>query len=318
MSVQIISFKNKTAPSKSNPGFSSLQQGTTGHEELDKAITLAGYSYDVVQDIFYSTMDPWQKAMGYCRLYDEACAPFGMIIDCEPIHFSYRGKKWMISFWKGQYDLVTGCEIGVYTGRFELNIPDVFTGIFFRSVSEEDYLQMSFTLKKNGQILFTREGKHWWLTGFKLGEFSEPLELTMDIKLDLEDEMMRDAFIVGLRNAGYTDSEFTVVGDSVLFTFNIPHTPQPMTRTAKTDKLIQRKNKFLCDQYQTLTGEYDNFPDKIKALEEQSGLYKKVLKLGKTRPAIELYISIIIIGIIGAALLWGLNIKTKQLFDDDR
>jgi hypothetical protein len=30
-----------------------------------------------------------------------------MIIDCEPNHFEYRGKKWMLSFWKGQYDMVT-------------------------------------------------------------------------------------------------------------------------------------------------------------------------------------------------------------------
>lgn len=30
--------------------------------------------------------------MGYCYLYDEACAPFGMIIDFEPIHFEYDDK----------------------------------------------------------------------------------------------------------------------------------------------------------------------------------------------------------------------------------
>jgi hypothetical protein len=314
MSFQIIPYKYKMAPWKSSPGFSSLPQETTGHEGLDQAITLAGYSYDPVQDIFYSTIDPWQKDMGYCRLYDDASALLGMIIDCEPIYFSYKGKKWMISFWKGQYDLVTGCEIGVYIERFDINIPSIFKGIFFRPVSEDDYLQMSFTLKKKDQILFTRKGKHWWLTGFKLGEFSEPFELSMDVKIVLRDEIMRDAFIIGLRDAGYSDSEFNVVGNSVLFTFDIPHTRQPMTRTAKTDNLIQRKNKLLCDLYQTLTGEYDNLPDKINALEEQSsGLYKKVLKLGKTRPSIELYILIVI---IAAALLWGLHseiAKAEQL-----
>lgn len=305
MSFQIIPYKYKTAFWKSSPNFNSLPQETTGHEGLDKAIVQAGYSYDPVQDIFYSTIDPWQKDMGYCRLYNEASALFGMIIDCEPIYFSYRGKKWMISFWKGQYDLVTGCEIGVYTEKFNLNVPEIFKGIFFRSVSKDDYLQMSLTLKKKDQILFTREGKHWWLTGFKLGEFSEPFELSMDVKIVLRDEIMRDAFITGLRDAGYSDSEFNVEGNSVLFTFDIPHTKQPMTRTAKTDNLIQRKNKLLCDLYQTLTGEYDNLPDKIKALEEQSsGLYKKVLKLGKARPSIELYFFIVI---IAAALLWVLH-----------
>ena len=35
-------------------------------------------------DIFYSLNDCWQRDFGYCRLYDEACAPLAMIIDCEP------------------------------------------------------------------------------------------------------------------------------------------------------------------------------------------------------------------------------------------
>ena len=65
----------------------------TGNDELDKAIEIAGYSYDQRQDIFYSTMDPWQRDIGYCRLYDELAAPMGMIIDCEPIHFEYLGKR---------------------------------------------------------------------------------------------------------------------------------------------------------------------------------------------------------------------------------
>ena len=74
----------------------------TGDDELDEAINAAGYSYDSKEDIFYSNIDAWQKNMGYCQLYDEAAAPLGMIIDCEPIHFIYNGKRWLIEFWKGQ------------------------------------------------------------------------------------------------------------------------------------------------------------------------------------------------------------------------
>ncbi len=36
----------------------------TGNYELDKTIETAGYSYDVEQDIFYSSMDAWQRNMG--------------------------------------------------------------------------------------------------------------------------------------------------------------------------------------------------------------------------------------------------------------
>ncbi|HUS89877.1 MAG TPA: DUF4474 domain-containing protein, partial [Desulfosporosinus sp.] len=155
MSVQIIESKDETVTWRNGDEFSVVPEGT-GNDELDKAIEIAGYSYDQKQDIFYSIMDPWQRDIGYCRLYDELAAPLGMIIDCEPIHFEYLEKKWMIGFWKGQYDLVTGAEIGVYTRAVDLNILGFFSGAYYDCVSNTDLLKMSYTLKKNGNTLFTR------------------------------------------------------------------------------------------------------------------------------------------------------------------
>ena len=83
-------------------------------EELNRDLKPFGFAYDYTQDIFYSIMDCWQRNFGYFRLYDEACAAFSMIIDCEPIYFNYNGKKWMIEFWKGQYGMTTGGEVGIY------------------------------------------------------------------------------------------------------------------------------------------------------------------------------------------------------------
>ncbi len=266
----------------------------TGYDELDKAIETAGYSYDPRQDIFYSNMDPWQRKVGYCRPYDEAAAPLGMIIDCEPIYFEYSGTKWMIGFWKGQYDLVTGGEIGVYTRGLELTIPGIYSGTFYNCASSAELLPMSYTLKKNGNTLFTRKGEHWWLTGFKLGEFSEPSELTMDIKITLNNEIMRDAFLTGLSDAGYSDVELTIARNTVSFTFDIPHTLQPITRTTATDRIIQRKNKLLCDKYQEITGTSEKIQDKIKVVEEQSPeMYEKIVKIGKSKPLYELYEKIV-------------------------
>jgi len=257
-------------------------KGVTGNTELDKAIETAGYSYDQKQDIFYSNIDAWQRNMGYCRLYDEAAAPFGMIVDCEPIYFEYEEKKWLIEFWKGQYDLTTGCEIGVYTSAGpDLNIKGLFNGTFYNCASDEELLQMSLILKKNGKILFTRKGKHWWLTGFKLGEFSEPSQLTIELIITLKDDKMRNAFLKGVKKAGYLKDEVIVKGNIVGLKFNKPRTPQPISRTTKTDWIIQRKNKLLCDNYQDITKSYDNFPDKIKAIQEKApDIYNKIIKIG--------------------------------------
>ncbi len=280
MSVQIINSLTE-ALTMSDGEASSVNPNGTGNKELDKTIKAAGYAYDPVQDIFYSILDPWQRDIGYCRLFDELAAPLGMIIDCEPIYFDYGGKSWMIGFWKGQYDLVTGGEIGIYKKAADLNVLGLFSAAYYDCVSNTDLLTMAYTLKKNGNPLFRRAGKHWWLTGFKLGEFSEPAELTMDITITLHDVMMRDAFVSGLWKAGYRLDEFTRDGATVSFTFANPHTPQPITRTPSTDRIIQRKNEVFCEKYREITGTSNTFQDKVKALEEQTpDIYTKLFKPG--------------------------------------
>jgi hypothetical protein len=260
-------------------------------DDLYETIEAVGYSYEPEQDIFYSNMDAWQRNMGYCRLYDEAAAPMGMIIDCEPIYFEHDGKRWMIEFWKGQYDMTTGCEIGVYTTEEpDINIPNVFNGPFYRCASNDDLLHMAYLVKKNDEELFTREDKHWWLTGFKLGEFSEPSELTMYMTITLKNEMMRDAFVEGLKNAGYIEDEIHISENNVGLKFDIPRTQQPITRVEEADSLIQLKNQLLCEQYQEITAPYDNFPDKIKAIQEQAPeLLEKIMNMGKTKQLFSIY-----------------------------
>ncbi|HHX56079.1 MAG TPA: DUF4474 domain-containing protein, partial [Clostridiales bacterium] len=70
-----------------------------------------GFAYDDKANFFYSILDPWQKDLGYCSLYDEAAPALSMIFDSEPIYFDYNGKHWLIEFWKGQYGITTGGEI---------------------------------------------------------------------------------------------------------------------------------------------------------------------------------------------------------------
>ena len=254
---------------------------------IDKGIEIAGYGYDSEQDIFYCNMNPWQRNMGYSRLYDEGSAPFGMIVDCEPIYFKYEGKLWLIELWKGQYDLNTGCEVGVYTTEEPiLNIPGMYKYMFYNCASNEDRLTMSFSLNKNGVPLFKRDDKHWWLAGFKLGEYSEPSELTMELNITLKDDMMCKAFVEGLEAVGYSEKkkEFEIDGTNVALIFDKPYTPQPITRTPETDRIIQMKNKLLCHKYNDIVEIYDNVTDKINAIKTQAPeIYEEIIDKAKLR-----------------------------------
>lgn len=260
-------------------------------EAFDKLIEVAGFSYDSGQDMFYYNMDVWQRDMGYCRLYDEATAPLGMIIDCEPIYFEYNNEKWLIEFWKGQYDLVTGCEIGIYKAQAEgLDIEGVFNGTFYRCVDNNERLNMSFALIKNGKILFERSAKHWWLTGFKLGEFSEPSDLKMLVKISFDDNNMCRAFTQGLINAGYSRKEINIKGNTISLKFYKPHTEQPFTRTVETDRIVQRKNEWLCNKYNEIAGPYNSIEDKINAIAEKSPeIYEMILNIGNFKEIVKIF-----------------------------
>ncbi len=279
---------------KSNKSGKTKFDGKINFEALEEIIDTAGYAYNPEKDIFFSTMEAWQRKMGYCRLYDEAAAPLEMIIDCEPIYFTYGGKRWLIEFWKGQYGMTTGCEVGIYTTAWpDLNIPQVFNGTFYKCASDRDRLYLQFSLKKNGEKLLSRKQKHWWLTGFKLGEFSNPSELVLDVYVTFKNKQMRNAFLTSLIETGYTDEEYEISGRTVAIRFDQPHTKQPYSRSPQTDMLVQKRNKTFCDQYNFITKSYSNVADKIMAVKEQSPeLYKEILNIGKTLTLFDTYTKI--------------------------
>ena len=110
---------------------------------LNTLIEPFGYCYIECQDIISSRNDAWQRSMGYTSLFDHAASHFNMVFDCLPVYFNYRNRTWLIEFWKGQYGINTGAEIGIYyADRIvpEKEIP--FT--LFQAVEDKDMLPFSF------------------------------------------------------------------------------------------------------------------------------------------------------------------------------
>ncbi|MCL2010716.1 MAG: DUF4474 domain-containing protein, partial [Synergistaceae bacterium] len=78
-------------------------------------------------------------------------------------------------------------------------------GKFYKCALGGDMLEMSYTLKHNGQELFSRSTKdHWWLTGFKWGHFAEPHELEMDVTITFL-SAKAEAFVRGYDRAYYME-----------------------------------------------------------------------------------------------------------------
>lgn len=257
-------------------------------DALREMLADTGYAFDWKQNIFYSVMNPWQRKFGYCSLYDESSAPLGMVIDCEPVFFEYNGKKWMIELWKGQYGITTGAEIGIYnTTGPELNIPGVFNGTVYNCANDDETLSMTYTLLKGDKILFNRAARHWWLTGFRLGEFSKPSNLTLEASISFKSLDMQKAFLDGLLKIGYKSSEIRYSGNTVLILFKKPHSKQPLTRKGLFSWIALHNNKRMVARYRRFTKEYDNMYDIIISMKDKSPqLYSLVMNMGKQK---ELY-----------------------------
>lgn len=242
-------------------------------KSIDLIINPFGYAYDQQQDIFYTIKDAWQKKYGYCSAYDENAAYFNMIIDCEPIYFNYDNKKWLIEFWKGQYGIATGCEVGVYVADKDATDGEV---IFYKGVEDEDMLKVSIALIKNHKELFKRTDKHWWHTGFKVGEFSNPSDLKVKISITLKDNNMLRVFRNAMMAVGYNKEQLWIHGNTVSFIFDKPYSKQPNISSEMIER-VQKKNQLLCKIYNELVDGYDNPVEKFNIIKENGDLYDILL-----------------------------------------
>ncbi len=199
----------------------------------------AGFNYNSKTDEFLSDENAWQKKFGYCHLYDVAAPFFRIIIDTEPIKFYYNNKNWLITFWKGQYGIVTGAEVGIYN----TNEKKVNRKTMYLAPTSEELIDISFILNKKNEVISKVQSKRWWTASFKLGMFSWPKDLTMDISLTFPNGEMLEAFLNALRKKRYKEKDYRIKENTVSFTYKKPHTFKVFTRMLITDLITQRKNK---------------------------------------------------------------------------
>ena len=254
--IVVVVWQIRTRRFRPNPDKNAQQ------EQLNQDLEPVGFAYDRRTDTFYSLMDCWQRKMCYCRLYDEAAPGFNMIMHCEPVPFFYGGKRWLVELWKGQYGITTGGEIGVYNTTLEDVHSEKFIGTFYESISDDERLPMAFVLRKNGKPIMRRKGLHWWLTGFKLGEFSPTHTLTMDARITFPDKAMCRAFADSLRGIGYQPHEFSVRGRTAVVHYTTPHTPQSLN--VVQEAVIQQANENNCGLYRMATAKYSDTLDKLE------------------------------------------------------
>ena len=216
---------------------------------LDQLGEPAGYLYDPHQDLFLARHDAPQKVFGYTTFFDLSAPYFNMIFDYETFYFNYHDKTWLIEIWKGQYGINTGCELGVYYADSIIPADELNTTLF-KAVQPRDMPDITLKLNKCSSDecrQYTNLGhvkdRHWWLTMFRMGTFSRPEELFVNISIRFRDTFMMYRFLDSFEHA-LPDTPYKTSGSTVYFTFYRSH-----QRYSFFKRLVRCTALFFCRFY---------------------------------------------------------------------
>lgn len=228
---------------------------------LNDLIKPFGYLYVPRQDVFTTRTDAWQRNFGYCALYDNSASHLNMVFDCLPVYFNYMGRTWLVEFWKGQYGVNTGCEIGVYYADRILR-EDELDRTLFQCVNDKDMLGLSLRLYKGEDNIAHLCDDHWWLTAFKAGCFSNPSDLSVCTRIVFHSSEMAQAFANGLVRAGYDRRNIYLCRNTVAFPFACCKEPGGFFKRFRI-RLTQCINRFWCRIYLFITRPFCISVDRI-------------------------------------------------------
>lgn len=224
---------------------------------LNQLIHPLGYKYLPGQDIICSAFDAWQRNFGYTQSYDCFAPLFHMVLDCEPVYFDYDNRTWLVEFWKGQYGINTGGEIGIYCAD-SIVPPENRNRELFHTIPDEVIPHFSINLRRTAnqkeQEIAALSMPHWWLAAFCMGCFSHPKDLCADFCIVFSDCGMLHAFANALIRLGYDPCCLQICGSQICFSFKEPVTPVPCGFLTKPIRcLAQWNNHLLCCLFLLIT-----------------------------------------------------------------
>lgn len=173
----------------------------------------------------------------------------------------------MIELWKGQYGINAGAEIGIYRAD-GLVSRHQRTAAMFHTVPDSDLPFFEYTLYQDNCAMYRIAQRHWWLTGFRMGQYVSPDCLLMKTEITFPSCEMQHAFVRGLIDCGYAQEDIHVWNLQVAFSFSRPHTRQPRCIHGIRNAFAMWKNRIFLKIYCHVTKHFCFTMDKLLYLYE--------------------------------------------------
>ena len=219
---------------------------------LEPLLTPMGYCYHASHDVITSHDNAWQREFGYQASFDAAAPHLNMVFDHLPVYFDYKGRTWLIEFWKGQYGINTGAEIGIYYAD-GLVSPSDRERTHFSAAADTDLLPMAMSLSKKETTLATLSKRTWWLTSFSMGRFSHPSQLYLSATISFPNCEMLNSFLRGLSESALSPSCIQTCRHQVYICFCGPIKRKDSFFTRLARGLSQFTNRLFCRLYLMIT-----------------------------------------------------------------
>lgn len=229
---------------------------------LDQLIFPFGNCYYCCHAVFSTTHNAWQRTVGYTYLYDYLAPRFQMVFDSLPVYFNYENRTWLIEFWKGQYGITTGAEIGIYHAD-TIIAPVDYKTTRFTAAEDSEMLPLSLRLCHKNKPCLQISQTHWWLTLFIVGNFSMPEDLYMTSSITFPTSDMLSAFVNGLINAGIDEKHIHCNGLMVSFSFYQTCNEAIPFYNRFRRSLSQKTNRLFCQLYLWSTNAFSRTEDRI-------------------------------------------------------
>lgn len=229
---------------------------------LNEIMKPFGFEYQTQGEFVATRLDAWQRQFGYRALYDRTAMYFQMVFDCEPIYFYYDGRTYLVELWKGQYGITIGGEVGIYYVN-EILTPDQFATALFQSVSNQELFRIKMTFYHRGIKLFDYCKRHWWLGGFRIGEYGEPEDVTMNLSITCPNQEIVLRLVESLLHIGYQACDLSVCDLTVSLWFGTPHGKQPRLSRRLSVAWAQWKNRLFCKLYRLVTKPFTDTLDRL-------------------------------------------------------